>query len=772
VTPALQSDITSTDIMRAGVVVLVVLASHLSEANDTNNWENHREPFNKNRDKYMKDGSPVTQDLVDFLYEAIVQVYTNSKDNMGTDELEKEPVAEDRILDGTTFTDLLTSTLNSPERLLDGQTLTNLISSIDLGSTFTTLSGIFGFVTSQLDVLTAISLVRHLENRAMFDPRFRESFPDFLENHWLLPKKKYQLIERRVQGPMPVVHIANKYLHNYNMKHNPDYYKSLAQDKMDHDKEDNYNFYDHQDDNKNHYYSNDNTLANNMKHGTNEDNSDNHRVRRPTPTNFKDLTPSRKKYSQTDFRSSKNQMQDSTEDVYSKRNSFRPYDYNYLQKGQKLSNYEKKVKSKYEDISESSMLDYNHRDDWNPKQDYDHKDYTSASPTFDHFPVKRKDEMSKFDQIYDQGSDEGNLDFLNGVQKGFNSFDPHIVSNKHSNIDAQEEKKNTYRRPYQSSQTGYRTQSPSTQSQNNPSPNTLKRPYKRQVIGRPIIEGQKARNFFPKTNERQPHVDLSGFGPSFNTRFFDALDLHSGFFDHNFPGSPAAEDYKLNFNKPNPQFNKFHGKRHTGPALPLSQPSQFPGPGPIRDRRPGPSPVLTKHPNIFNEISRPLHHSVQSHHKHQNIIVRDSDVADIDTGPGSEEDILEYPIDLGDYKDQTESFDYYDDYSGGSSYQYQAPPAEQYNVAGPAVDYAGRLVHGGQGGGLQINQDSGLSRGPLINDLNQTPGNRPIRTPQHQTRFNRGRQGQGFGRRPNVRIVQNPRERQGFLGLQKIKLRL
>ena len=138
-----------------------------------------------------------------------------------------------------------------------------------------------------------------------------------------------------------------------------------------------------------------------------------------------------------------------------------------------------------------------------------------------------------------------------------------------------------------------------------------------------------------------------------------------------------------------------------------------------------------------------MHHSVQSHHKHQNIIVRDSDIADIDTGPGSEEDILEYPIDLGDYKDQTQSFDYYgktfptfhitrhltflDDYSDGSSYQYQAPPAEQYDVAGPAVDYAGRLVHGGQGGGLQINQDSGLSRGPLINDLNQTPGNRPIR---------------------------------------------
>ena len=112
----------------------------------------------------------MTQELVDFLYEAIVQVYTTNKEDIG-DTGEQEAVAEDRILDGTTFSDLLTSTLNSPERFLDGQTLTNLISSIDLGATFTTLSGIFGFVTSQLDVLTAISLVRHLENRASYDPR-------------------------------------------------------------------------------------------------------------------------------------------------------------------------------------------------------------------------------------------------------------------------------------------------------------------------------------------------------------------------------------------------------------------------------------------------------------------------------------------------------------------------------------------------------------------------------------------------------------------------
>ena len=112
----------------------------------------------------------MTQELVDFLYEAIVQVYTTDKEDMG-DADQHEAVAEDRILDGTTFSDLLTTTLNSPERFLDGQTLTNLISSIDLGASFTTLSGIFGFVTSQLDVLTAISLVRHLENRAAYDPR-------------------------------------------------------------------------------------------------------------------------------------------------------------------------------------------------------------------------------------------------------------------------------------------------------------------------------------------------------------------------------------------------------------------------------------------------------------------------------------------------------------------------------------------------------------------------------------------------------------------------
>ena len=91
--------------------------------------------------------STVTQDLVDTLYEAIVRVYTNNTNIEDNDE----PTAEDRILDGAT--------------------LTNLVNSIDLASTFNTLSGIFNFITTNFDVVTALALVRYLENRAMYDPR-------------------------------------------------------------------------------------------------------------------------------------------------------------------------------------------------------------------------------------------------------------------------------------------------------------------------------------------------------------------------------------------------------------------------------------------------------------------------------------------------------------------------------------------------------------------------------------------------------------------------
>ena len=91
-------------------------------------------------------GSLVTQDLVDGLYEAVVRIHTNT-----TNTEEEEEEAEDRIL--------------------DAGTLTNLVTNLDLAATFSTLSGLFSFITSNLDVVTALSLVKYLENRAMYDPR-------------------------------------------------------------------------------------------------------------------------------------------------------------------------------------------------------------------------------------------------------------------------------------------------------------------------------------------------------------------------------------------------------------------------------------------------------------------------------------------------------------------------------------------------------------------------------------------------------------------------
>ena len=99
--------------------------------------------------------------MVDKLYEAMIRIYTN--DIIHTDvvtnndyqDLTPVPAARVKILDGD-------GTLNS---------LTNFVSSIDFASTFNTLSGIFGFITANFDVVTALALVKHLENRAMYDPR-------------------------------------------------------------------------------------------------------------------------------------------------------------------------------------------------------------------------------------------------------------------------------------------------------------------------------------------------------------------------------------------------------------------------------------------------------------------------------------------------------------------------------------------------------------------------------------------------------------------------
>ena len=91
---------------------------------------------------------------MDAIYEALVALHKNSS-NLETIETSGET----------------TNNLVAEDRILDVGTLTNLASNIDLATTFNTLSGLFNFITSNMDVITAIGLVRHLENRASYDPR-------------------------------------------------------------------------------------------------------------------------------------------------------------------------------------------------------------------------------------------------------------------------------------------------------------------------------------------------------------------------------------------------------------------------------------------------------------------------------------------------------------------------------------------------------------------------------------------------------------------------
>ena len=86
--------------------------------------------------------SPVSEELTNLIYESLVSIYTNQSGSASKVETEE---AENRILD---------------------------LTSLDLTTTFNTLSGIFNFITANLDVVTAIGLVKHLENRASYDPRW------------------------------------------------------------------------------------------------------------------------------------------------------------------------------------------------------------------------------------------------------------------------------------------------------------------------------------------------------------------------------------------------------------------------------------------------------------------------------------------------------------------------------------------------------------------------------------------------------------------------
>ena len=108
------------------------------------------------QNKFFNPHRPITKDLVDTIYEALLVLHTANTTSL------------ELINRNTTNT-----TLVAEDRILDVSTLTNLASNVDLAATFNTLTGIFNFITANMDVLTAIGLVKHLENRASYDPRYK-----------------------------------------------------------------------------------------------------------------------------------------------------------------------------------------------------------------------------------------------------------------------------------------------------------------------------------------------------------------------------------------------------------------------------------------------------------------------------------------------------------------------------------------------------------------------------------------------------------------------
>ena len=82
------------------------------------------------------------------------------------------------------------SVLVVEEQEFDEKNDGNSIEKRILGSPFLDLNaavGLAGFLYSQLDILTALSVVANLEKRAQYDPQFRTSFPGFLrQNSWFL----------------------------------------------------------------------------------------------------------------------------------------------------------------------------------------------------------------------------------------------------------------------------------------------------------------------------------------------------------------------------------------------------------------------------------------------------------------------------------------------------------------------------------------------------------------------------------------------------------
>ena len=109
--------------------------------------------------------SPLTKQEMDALYKVYKQIRLQQMLNQTSSEFKEDP-------------NILFYTV---ERVNDSDKFTKR--ALDIGSAV----GLLTFLYSQLDVVTALSVVANLEKRAQYDPQFRTSFPTFLrQNSWFL----------------------------------------------------------------------------------------------------------------------------------------------------------------------------------------------------------------------------------------------------------------------------------------------------------------------------------------------------------------------------------------------------------------------------------------------------------------------------------------------------------------------------------------------------------------------------------------------------------
>ena len=113
--------------------------------------------------------SPLTKQEMDALYKIYKQIRLQQLENKTDND---NPNEDPNIL----FYTVETVNESSAAEALNKRVL-------DVGSAV----GLLTFLYSQLDVVTALSVVANLEKRAQYDPQFRTSFPTFLrQNAWFL----------------------------------------------------------------------------------------------------------------------------------------------------------------------------------------------------------------------------------------------------------------------------------------------------------------------------------------------------------------------------------------------------------------------------------------------------------------------------------------------------------------------------------------------------------------------------------------------------------